>query len=219
MGDGRDVNVEGKSTSEPRIVVEASSTSSRNLVLCSQDAVMSESWRVGDSGMFLRSVCRVKLTPPPNPLQGHHDPNLFAREGSSPLRTRSYNLRPTIPIPTNQDRAPPPPANDDEVEMVPDWKNIDEKPRRWPGRSSTNHRGWKGSGDDTDKVPSEPETTNEPMKTMAELAAEHAERSVRSSWDLRKVLSIQDEASGLACPAKGIERGWQKRERTCSARR
>jgi len=57
--DGRDVNVEGKSTSEPRIRRRSIDTVPESGSVL-QDAVMSEAGRLGKTvGMFLRSVCRV----------------------------------------------------------------------------------------------------------------------------------------------------------------
>ena len=110
--------------------------------------------------------------------QVHHDPDLFHAGGF--IATADEIVQP-FSLPRSQytrlrDRAPSPPAGDDDVEMVPDSEELmDEEIPPANSRGPINAAGGgRGYEDDGDGVPSE--MVNEPMKTMADLAAEHAER-------------------------------------------
>jgi hypothetical protein len=104
-----------------------------------------------------------------------HDPDLFRAGGFIPTADeivqhfslpRSQYYRP-------KDRAPSLPASDDDVEMVPDSDGVIDRELRNSTRVIDNG----GRHEDEDiEVHSETEATKGPMKTMAELAAEHAER-------------------------------------------
>ena len=89
----------------------------------------------------------------------------------------------------SRDRAPSPPASDGDVDMVPDSEGIvDDEPPAADGRDLTSAiEGRRGYEDEGDEIPSELETTNEPMKTMAELAAEHAERQHQLGLESQRV--------------------------------
>ena len=115
--------------------------------------------------------------------QVHHDPDLFHAGGF--IATADEIVQP-FSLPRSQyrrlrDRAPSPPASDDDVEMVPDSEGVmDEELSPASGRDSTRViEGGMGYENEGDEVRSGPETPDEPMKTMAELAAEHAERQHR----------------------------------------
>ena len=117
--------------------------------------------------------------------QVHHDPDLFHAGGF--IATADEIVQP-FSLPRSQylrsrDRAASPPASGDDVEMVSDSEGVvDENPLAANGRDPTKAveggRGCEGEGEG-DEVPLGPETMNGPMKTMAELAAEHAERQRR----------------------------------------
>ena len=103
---------------------------------------------------------------------------------------RSQYIRP-------KDRAPSPPSSDDDVEMVPDSEGVrDEEPSVTNKRDSTRAiEDGSGGEDEGIEVHSETEATKGPMKTMAELAAEHAERerqlghgSTRGSRPSRRIV-------------------------------
>ena len=108
--------------------------------------------------------------------QGHHDPDLFHAGGfiaTADEIVQPFSL-PRFQYTRLKDRAPSPPVSDDDVEMVPDSEGaMAEELSAGNGRGSTmtteGGRGKEGRSDG-------PETPDEPMKTMAELAAEHAER-------------------------------------------
>ena len=115
--------------------------------------------------------------------QVHHDPDLFHAGGF--IATADEIVQP-FSLPRSQytrlmDRAPSPPASDDDVEMVPDLEGVmDEELSPTSGRDSTRVvEGGMGYENEGDEVRSGPETLDEPMKTMTELAAEHAERQRR----------------------------------------
>jgi len=186
--DNRDVDVKEKTTSKQQIVVEVSSADpgpgpvlqgSRGVATPEAGGWDSEVHhpRVASSrAAWLRRTDSVFS----DFSQVHHDPDLFHAGGF--IATADEIVQP-FSLPRSQylrsrDRAPSLPASDDDVEMVPDSEGVvDENPPAANGRSSTKTveggRGYEGEGDEG---PWEPETTNEPMKTMTELAAEHAER-------------------------------------------
>lgn len=115
----------------------------------------------------------------------HHVPDLFHAGGfiaTADEIVQPFSL-PRLQYRRPSDQAPFPPASDDDVEMVVDLEGVvGEEPlvmdmRDPAGDGLTRNieagRSYDGGGD---KEQSESEITNEPMKTMAELAAEHAER-------------------------------------------
>ena len=187
-GDRRGANVEGKPTGTQQIVVQVSAADPEpgSALQGSHGVATSEAGGSDTevrhpqviSSLVVRS-CQADVVFS-GLSQVHHGPDLFhaggfiatADEIVQPFNLpRSQYLRP-------KDRAPSPTMSDDDVEIVPDSENVaDEEPPVINGRDSTvNIEGGRGYDDKGDKVPSEPDTTNEPMKTMAELAAEHAER-------------------------------------------
>ena len=112
--------------------------------------------------------------------QASHDPDLFHAGGfiaTADEIVQPFNL-PRSQYIRHKDRAPSPPANGDDAEMVPDSEGAMEEELPAPcelgsTRALEDERGGEGEGIE---VQSEPGTASEPMKTMAELAAEHAER-------------------------------------------
>jgi len=202
-GDSRGANVEGNPTSTQQIVPQVSTADPDpgSVLQASHDVAASE---VGGSDIEVRHprvtsslVVRSYQTDPvfSGLSQMHHDPDLFHAGGF--IATADEIVQP-FSLPRSQylrpkDRAPSsPPANDDDVEMVPDSEDVvDEKPPVTSGRDPTkNVGGGRGDDDKDDKVPSEPETTNEPMKTMADLAAEHAERQRKLGLGSKRVSKL-----------------------------
>ena len=183
-GDTHDANTKGK----PTIVVKVSSADPEpsSELPGSHDGATSEASgsrtevRHPRGGPFSCGTGFIELTLFFGSQQAHHDPDLFHAGGF--IATADEIVQP-FSLPRSQytrlrDRAPSPPASDDDVEMVPDSEGvIDEEPPAMNGRDSTmaikGRRGYEGEGDE---VLSGPEIPDEPMKTMAELAAEHAER-------------------------------------------
>lgn len=100
-----------------------------------------------------------------------HDADLFRAGGF--IATADEIVQP-FNLPRSQyfrpkDRTPSPPASDDDVEMVPDSEGVIDEESRVSARLIG-----KGVGREDEDVKIHSET--EAMKTMAELAAEHAER-------------------------------------------
>ena len=187
-GDNRGANVEGKPSGTQQIVPQVSTANPEPgpVFQASHDVAASD---VGGSDT---EVCHPVVTSSlvvrsyqTHPVslglsQVHHDPDLFHAGGfiaTADEIVQPFSL-PRSQYPRRKDRAPSPSVSDDDVEMVPDSEDVvDEKPPAINGRDPTkNIGGRRGYNDKDDKVPSEPETTNEPMKTMADLAAEHVER-------------------------------------------
>jgi len=187
-GDSRAANVGGKPTGTQQTVVQVSTADPEpgSALQGSHDVATSE---IGGSDAEVRHP-RVTLSLVVRSRQAdlvfsglsqvHHDPDLFHAGGF--IATADEIVQP-FSLPRSQylrpkDRAPSPTMSDDDVEMVPDPEGFaDEELPVTDGRdSAVNVEGGRGYDDKDDKVPSEPEMTDEPMKTMAELAAEHAER-------------------------------------------
>ena len=112
--------------------------------------------------------------------QAYHDPDLFHAGGF--IATADEIVQP-FSLPRSQyirrrDGDPSHLANGDDVEMVPDsegdmYEELPAVGERDSMMVFNDRRGREGEGTE---VHSETEATGEPMKTMAELAAEHAER-------------------------------------------
>ena len=187
-GDSRAANAGGKPTGTQQIVVQVSTADPEpgSALQGSHDVATSE------VGGLDAEVCHPQATPSlvvrsrqadlvfSGLSQMRHDPDLFHAGGF--IATADEIVQP-FSLPRSQylrpkDRAPSLTTSDDDVEVVPDSEGFaNEKLPVTDGRdSAVNVEGGKGYDDKGDKVPSEPGTTNEPMKTMAELAAEHAER-------------------------------------------
>ena len=201
-GGNHDAIVPGNPTGTQRIVFQVSTADPEpgSVLQGSHDVATSE---VGGSDPEVRYprvtsalVVRPCQTDPvfSGLSQMHHDPDLFHAGGF--VATADEIVQP-FSLPRSQysrlkDRAPSPSASDDDVEIVPDSEGVvDQELSLTNGRDSTMNTEGGGEYDDKgDKVPSEPETTNEPMKTMTELAAEHAERQRQLGLGSKRVSKL-----------------------------
>ena len=199
-GDDRDANVKGKTSGTQQIIVQVSTADPEpdSVLQGSHDVATSE---VGESGPEVRYprvtsslvVRSCQIDPVISGLsQVHHDPDLFHAGGF--IATADEIVQP-FSLPRSQylrpkDRAPSLPASDDDVEMVPDSEDTNRRD------SMKNIEGGREYDNKGDKLPSEPQTTNEPMKTMAELAAEHAERQHQLELGSTRISKLSSRGVG-----------------------
>lgn len=182
------MNVKGKPTGTQQIVVQVPTADSEpgSVLLGSHDVATPEVGglytgvshpRVASS----HAVCSRSTNPVFSDLsQAHHDPDLFHAGGF--IATADEIVQP-FSLPRSQylrpkDHAPSPPASGDDVEMVLDSEGVADEDLLTPNGYDSMRvtKDEMGYDDGRDKAPSESEMANEPMKTMTELAAEHAER-------------------------------------------